>query len=43
MDYTNKSLNSLEFLKALLAREQDAWADGAARLDLRVEGYAYVL
>ena len=42
LDYTNKSLNSLEFLQALLVREKDSWSDGST-VDLRVEGYAYVL
>ncbi len=42
LDYTNKSLNSLEFLQALLVREKDSWNDGST-VDLRVEGYAYVL
>ncbi len=42
VDYTNKSLNSLEFLKALIAREQTSWPSGST-VDLRVEGFAYVL
>ena len=42
VDYTNKSLNSLEFLQALMAREQASWTPGST-VDMRVEGYAYVL
>ena len=42
VDYTNKSLNSLEFLKVLIAREQASWPSGST-VDLRVEGFAYVL
>jgi cell division septal protein FtsQ len=42
LDYTNKSLNSLEFLRTLLRREADGWPPGST-VDLRVEGYAYVL
>ena len=41
LDYANKSLNSLEFLNALMVRERDSWAPGST-VDLRVEGYAYV-
>jgi len=41
-DYMNKSLNSLEFLRSLLSREAAFWTDGST-VDLRVEGYAYVL
>ncbi len=42
VDYANKSLNSLEFLRALLARERASWPRQCT-VDLRVEGYAYVL
>ena len=42
LDYTNKPLNSLEFLKTLLAREQASWRSGST-VDMRVEGFAYVL
>jgi len=42
VDYANKSLNSLEFLRALLRSESAAWHPGST-VDLRVEGYAYVL
>ena len=42
LDYTNKSLSSLEFLKTLLAREQASWPLGST-VDMRVEGFAYVL
>jgi cell division protein FtsQ len=37
----NKSLNSLEFLRALIA-QQGAALDEGGTVDLRVEGYAYV-
>lgn len=42
VDYASKSLNSLEFLQALLSNERASWAPGST-VDLRVEGYAYVL
>jgi cell division septal protein FtsQ len=42
VDYTNKSLNSLEFLSELLPQEKATWPSGST-VDLRVEGYAYVL
>ncbi len=42
VDYRIKSLNSLEFLKTLLQRESEAWPSGST-VDLRVEGYAYVI
>ncbi len=42
VDYTNKSLNSMEFLSELLRQEKDSWPSGST-VDLRVEGYAYVL
>jgi hypothetical protein len=42
VDYTNMSLNSLELLSELLEHEQASWAPGST-VDLRVEGYAYVL
>jgi hypothetical protein len=32
----------LEFLRTLLRREADGWPPGST-VDLRVEGYAYVL
>ncbi|MDB5102820.1 MAG: Polypeptide-transport-associated domain protein FtsQ-type [Fibrobacteres bacterium] len=38
---SNKSLNSLEFLQALMA-QQGAALDAGKTVDLRVEGYAYV-
>ena len=41
VDYANKSLNSLEFLRALLRGESTSWQRGRT-VDLRVEGYAYV-
>jgi cell division protein FtsQ len=37
----NKSLNSLEFLRALIAQQGAELVDGGT-VDLRVEGYAYV-
>lgn len=42
VDYTNMSLNSLELLSELLEHEQASWTPGST-VDLRVEGYAYVL
>jgi hypothetical protein len=41
VDYTNKSLNSMEFLTELLKQEKASWPTGST-VDLRVEGYAYV-
>lgn len=42
LDYTDASLRSLEYLGELMRREQGSWPEGAT-VDLRVEGYAYVL
>lgn len=42
LDCGDASLRSLEFLGELLRREQASWPEGAT-VDLRVEGYAYVL
>jgi len=40
-DLSNKSLNSLEILQALISRHEVAW-EKPGTVDLRVEGYAYV-
>ena len=42
LDCGDVSLRSLEYLGELLRREQASWPEGAT-VDLRVEGYAYVL
>jgi hypothetical protein len=42
LDCGDASLRSLEYLGELLRREQASWPEGAT-VDLRVEGYAYVL
>jgi hypothetical protein len=42
VDCTGRGDGSLEYLAELLRREQAGWAVGAT-VDLRVEGYAYVL
>ena len=42
LDCGDASLRSLEYLGELLRREQGSWPEGAT-VDLRVEGYAYVL
>ncbi len=42
LDCGDPSLRSLEYLGELLRREQASWPEGAT-VDLRVEGYAYVL
>jgi hypothetical protein len=42
LDCGDVSLRSLEYLGELMRREQGSWPEGAT-VDLRVEGYAYVL
>ena len=42
LDCGDVSLRSLEYLGELMRREQASWPEGAT-VDLRVEGYAYVL
>src|SRR5690606_8739404 len=42
VDYASPGNASLGFLTELLRREQAGWAEGAT-VDLRIEGYAYVL
>ncbi len=42
VDYGSRGNSSLGFLTELMRREQAGWAEGAT-VDLRIEGYAYVL